>query len=249
MREGTSIDPRFWYRPLTRDKVRSILQDKARTALPMMGFMAVYGIVFVLIEHWNRLHYTIIHMAVDDMIPFCEVFIIPYVLWFAYVSLFTVYLLFYDEKSYHRTCTFLAAGMAAFLLVSIFFPNIHFLRPEVMPRDNIFTRMVSLIYAADTPTNLTPSIHVFNSLAVMDGVRHQKDGLFSRKSVRIPMYILGVLIVLSTMFIKQHSFSDVLIGIGFACVLHVLVYRFDFVFISSRRSGRIRKGILSQDRI
>ena len=247
MREGTIFDPRCWYRTLTNEKARYTLAGKTKVAMPMLAFMAVYGIVFVLIEHWNRLHYTIIHMAVDDMIPFWEVFIIPYVLWFAYVSLFTVYLLFRDETSYHRTCTFLAAGMAAFLLVSILFPNIHFLRPEVMPRDNVFTRMVSMIYAADTPTNLTPSIHVFNSLAVMEGVRHQKEGIFARKAARIPMYVLGILIVLSTMFIKQHSFSDVLIGIGLACVLHVLVYRFDFLFISPKRTKRVYNGALSQN--
>ena len=66
-----------------------------------------------------------------------------------------------DEKSYHEVCTFLVIGMTLFLAVSVVFPNILFLRPETPPRNNIFTYMCERLFAIDTPTNVTPSIHVY----------------------------------------------------------------------------------------
>ena len=218
----------------SRDELALLLSTKLRTALPMIFFMIGYCGIFVLVEKWNRLHYTVIHMALDDAIPFCEVFIIPYMLWFLYVMAFTIFILFADEDGFRRVSTLLMLGMGLFLAVSIVFPNIHFLRPEVMPRDNVFTRLVQFIYSSDTPTNLTPSIHVYNSLAIMIGTAHTRIRPFDRKLARILSYGLGFSIILSTMFIKQHSVSDVLVAFALMAVAYVAVYRFNFTFYRRR---------------
>lgn len=224
--------------PVWKDVIRS----KFRTAFPMLVFTASYLAVFFLIESWNRLHFTVIHMAADDVIPFCEVFILPYLAWFFYVSLYTVYLLITDEENYHKTATYLAIGMGVFLFISIVFPNIHFLRPEVMPRQNIFTDLVQIIYSNDTPTNLTPSIHVYNSIAIMIAVLHTNTA-FMKRSVIVKGLLLvqGVLIILSTMFIKQHSVSDVLVAFALSAMVYILVYRLDFVFTPVRLSRKLRR--------
>ena len=62
---------------------------KVRLAVPMALYVLFYCVSFLLIENWNRLRYTVIHTAVDDAVPFCEWFVIPYLLWFAYVCGFT----------------------------------------------------------------------------------------------------------------------------------------------------------------
>ena len=210
------------------------LSDRIRLARPMFFYMIAYLISFSLIEHWNRLHYTVIHTGIDDMIPFTPVFVIPYLLWFPYVLCFGLFLLKYNEEAYHRLATTLAFGMTVFIFVSVIFPNIHLMRPETMPADNVFTRMVSMLYMADTPTNLTPSIHVYNSLAIMIGTAHTRIRPFDRKPVRILMYGLGLSIILSTMFIKQHSVSDVLVAFALMAVAYVAVYRFNFTFYRRR---------------
>ena len=225
----------------SRDELALLLSEKLRTALPMIFFMIGYGGIFVLVEKWNRLHYTVIHMALDDAIPFCEVFIIPYMLWFVYVLAFTIFILFADEEGYRRVSTLLMLGMGLFLAVSIVFPNIHFLRPEVMPRDNVFTRLVS----SDTPTNLTPSIHVYNSLAIMIGTAHTRIRPFDRKFARILSYGLGFSIILSTMFIKQHSVSDVLVAFALMAVAYVAVYRFGFSFYRRRRKKSAYRSVFN----
>ena len=71
-----------------------------------------------------------------------------------------------------------------------------------MPRDNIFTRMVAALYKTDTPTNLWPGIHVYNSLGAHIAVMKSRH-LENKKGIRIGSFILCVSIILSTMFISM----------------------------------------------
>lgn len=236
-------DSGYGYGPLAGKTLPEIVRYKVKLAVPMAAFAVFYCVTFALIEKWNRLHYTVIHTAVDDRIPFCELFIIPYLLWFVYAFGFTFYLFLQDEKSYHEVGTFLAIGMTVFLAVSVFFPNILFLRPETMPRNNILTYMCERLYAIDTPTNVTPSIHVYNSLCVMIAVWRTDAGLIRSKLSKILMTVFGFLIILSTMFLKQHSFSDVIIATGLALFSYILVYRLGFVFIGKKQCRVIYESV------
>ena len=218
---------------------RSMIREKVKAAIPMLLYVLFYCTSFMILENWNRQHYTVIHTAVDDRIPFCEWFVIPYFLWFVYIVGFTIYVFVHDEKCYHETCTFLAIGMTVFLVVSVFFPNILYLRPRVFPRDNILTDLCRALYAIDTPTNVTPSIHVYNSLAIMIGVWHTNKGVHRHLWSKALVTFQGFMIILATMFIKQHSFSDVVIAIGLSIAAYILVYKLGFVAvgIKTKESG------------
>lgn len=195
-------------------------------AIPLIIYGIIYMSWFAHLEKTVTSHYKVIHVALDDKIPFCEVFVIPYMLWFAYVAVVTLYFFFKDKDDYFRTCTFLFTGMTIFLLVSTLWPNGHHLRPYVMPRDNVFTHLLSIIYQADTPTNLWPSIHVYNSLGCHIAVMKSKH-LAEKKGIRIASLILCVSIILSTMFIKQHSVFDVTTAFIMAAIMYGLVYGSD----------------------
>lgn len=224
----------FWKRLLI------LSRDASKPAWPMLLFIVFYMICFDKLEHMHVLHYTVIHLRVDDLIPFCEVFIIPYLLWFPYMIVNEVYFYTFDEYTYHRTARMLAAGMTVFLAVSYLFPNIQHLRPAVMPRDNIFTRMVSGLYRIDTPTNILPSIHVYNTLVLMTGVRKCSHFFIREKTgIRWFQYILGVLIILSTMLIKQHSVFDVLCAFGMAFIAYVIAYQPGLVADTQRRKNTV----------
>ncbi len=119
-------------------------------------------------------------------------------------------------------------GMTVFLLISTFFPNIQYLRPFIMPRDNVFTRLVSHLYQIDTSTNLWPSIHVYNSLGVFFAVINNKT-LSSHKGIQLGSFIMSSLIILSTVFIKQHSMFDVMTAFILAAIVYTIVYRFDVI--------------------
>ena len=177
--------------------------DLLKLAVPILIYAPIYLSWFIYIEKHKFAHYAVVHTMIDDYIPFVEAFIIPYFMWFAYVSLTLLFFMFsFDIEDYYKNFFFLATGMTIFLVISTLFPNMHNLRPAVMPRDKIFTHLVQVIYSSDTPTNLWPSIHVYNSIGTMIAVHHSKR--FNKIGVVI-MDVIGWLIILSTLFAHIHS--------------------------------------------
>ena len=174
---------------------------------------------FVFLEK-NVLHYSIIHIRLDDYIPFNEYFIIPYFLWFAYVAVAIMFFFFTNKEDYYKLCAFLFIGMTISLIICTIWPNGHNLRPTEFARENIFTDMVRGLWATDTPTNIFPSIHVYNSIGVHLAVMNS-EALKKKRVVRIISFALMASICLSTVFLKQHSALD---GIG-AIVMSMFMYR------------------------
>ena len=191
-----------------KEKLKEIVKI-SRDGWPMIAFMAVYFLCFLLLESRTGVRYTEIHAEIDDRIPFVEAFVIPYILWFPYIAFTVVYLFFADREAYDRTATMLYLGMTVFLAVSLVFPNILYLRPYVMPRDNVFTRIVAGLYRTDTSTNVFPSIHVYNTVVLLGGLFRSRGRLAEKLWFRFAALLLSVLIILSTVFLKQHSVVDV----------------------------------------
>lgn len=133
--------------------------EKYKHIIPLAIFGVIYVLWFYLLEHRTNVQYMVVHMNIDDYIPFCEYFVVPYLLWFAYVPAVLGYLFFKDRRNYDRCAVFLCTGMLIFLVISTFIPNIQHLRLHTMPRHNVFTVLVSQLWQTDTPTNLFPSIH------------------------------------------------------------------------------------------
>ena len=120
-------------------------------------------------------------------------------------------------------CAFLYTGMTIFLIVSTIYPNGHFLRPDSFEKDTIFTQLVGWLYQTDTSTNIFPSIHVFNSVSVHLAVIYNEK-LKKNKVICASSFILMISIVLSTVFLKQHSMFDMITALGLCLVLHQLIY-------------------------
>ena len=77
-----------------------------------------------------------------------------------------------------------------------------------------------MLYATDTPLNVCPSIHVFNSVTLM--MAYYRSHIFeepSRRWMRPASAVLCVSIIASTVLLKQHSCIDVLLGILLAMAL------------------------------
>ena len=197
--------------------------ERYKHAIPLFIYAIIYLSWFGYLEKTVKRPANLIHMNLDDKIPFCEVFIVPYLLWFVYISAVVLYFFFKDKQDYYRACTFLFTGMTVFLVVSTLWPNGHHLRPAVMPRDNIFSTMVAMLYKTDTPTNLWPSIHVYNSLGAHFAV-FRNEKLHRKPVVHIGSLVLCVSIILSTMFLKQHSVFDVLTAFIMAAVMYIVAH-------------------------
>ncbi len=198
---------------------------KYKHGIPMVVYLICYLIAFGLVEQYTKDHYNLIHVVLDDKIPFIEAFIIPYLLWFPYVACFVLYFIFFDKENYWQMFWFLVTGMTLFIIVSAVYPNGQELRPDIFPRDNVFTRMIAGLYGTDTSTNILPSIHVYNSIGIHIAVM-KSDKLKKHRIVQLVSGILCVLIILSTMFIKQHSVVDVVAAFALAVITYVIFYVF-----------------------
>ncbi|MGN0341714.1 MAG: serine/threonine protein phosphatase [Roseburia sp.] len=186
-------------------------------------YVGIYFPWFAYLEKHVTTHFNVIHMAIDDYIPFCEIFIIPYLLWFVYVAGTVLHFFFKNKQDFYKLCTFLFVGMTIFLIISTVYPNGHYLRPHTFARDNIFTHMVSWLYSTDTATNLFPSIHVYNSLGVHFAICHSQEFKKNTK-IKAGSFVLMTSIILATMLLKQHSVFDVITAFVMAAVMYTFVY-------------------------
>lgn len=191
------------------------------------AWVFLYALIYLPWFAWLEQHVTddfhIVHMAIDDYIPFVEYFVVPYFLWFAYVAAGVAYFFFKNKGDFYRLCSFLFIGMTIFLVISTIYPNGHTLRPEHFTHENLFTRAVAWLYATDTPTNLFPSIHVYNSIGIHIAIT-KSECFRGKKITKLISFLLCTSIILSTMFLKQHSFFDVLTAFVMAGIMYCFVY-------------------------
>ncbi len=192
-----------------------------------LAVMSVYAVFYLIAFYYLERRDVAVHeinFGIDEYIPFCEIFIVPYLLWFAYVAVTVVYLCIRDREESDKLVAFLMAGMTIFIVVSAVFPNGHNLRPKVFERDNIFIDLIRQLYMADTPTNILPSIHVYNSIAIMIAVWRSRC-FAGHNVIKTLMLSLGMSIICSTVLIKQHSMLDVLLAFLLSAVMYSICYK------------------------
>ena len=191
------------------------------------AFVFLYGFIympwFMYLEQHITKDYYLIHSPLDDYIPFVEFFVVPYLLWFLFITAGSFYLFFTDKKGFLQMAAFLIIGMTVFLIICTVYPNGLNLRPAVFPRENIFVDLVRHVYSMDTPTNVLPSIHVFNSIGLCIGLT-RTESLRKKPGVRLAIQLFTLSIILSTMFLKQHSVTDVLAGLALSGILYQFIY-------------------------
>lgn len=198
---------------------------KNKRIIWVLLYVPVYLLWFFALEQVTPEHPFVVTNPLDKFIPFCEYFIVPYLLWFPYLigSLFYFYR---TEKDcgFFKLAGTLMAGLTVCLIIYTVFPNAQNLRVAEYPRQNIFTTLVRLLQQMDTPTNVCPSIHVFSTIAVQIAVM-RSERLKKERVLRGVLCVLVILICLSTVFLKQHSLTDMLCAFVLNAVLYFIFYR------------------------
>ena len=175
---------------------------------------------------------TPIYCGLDDLIPFCEWFAIPYFLWFAYIVVGHIFLFFTSREDFVRMCMFLYVGMTICLIIYTVFPNCQELRVDydALSRSNILIQAIAELQSHDTPCNVFPSIHCLNSIGMHIAISKSEHLGKYRKPVGYGSFILMVLIIMSTVMIKQHSILDVFGSLVLAVPLYLLAYKTNLKF-------------------
>lgn len=158
-------------------------------------------------------------LFIDKYIPFVEAFIVPYIIWGPFIFLSFLFFFFRNRSSYYRmivssvTGHFVSYGF--YMLYQTTVP-----RPAITP-DTWLLRMVQYIYTHDEPVNCFPSIHVLTTYLMMRAYAMERLPRILQWLVQS----IGLSIILSTVFVKQHVVADIIGAVVLAEVLLLLVYQ------------------------
>jgi hypothetical protein len=181
--------------------VRSALRKYAP-----LGWMLVFPVLGLLYAWTNKVDGQPLYSLVtplDRWIPFVKYFAVPYALWIFYIYLCLFYFLKKDIRVYYRSVlTYIVCTLVCYIIYSVFQTTVP--RP-VLTGNDPFTELVRYLYNRDQPYNCFPSIHCFSSYMV---ARMTFASEFRNKRNMTLIGGMSALIVLSTLFIKQHAVLD-----------------------------------------
>lgn len=194
-----------------------------RSHLPYALILPLYLAMYMLAEQLVVDEYWVSWIPLDNHIPFCKWFVLPYVSWYAFMILPGILLMLKNGESFKKYMLYVAAGFFSALIFCLIFPNGQDLRPPQLSDDHFCDRLLMAIYSADTNTNVCPSMHVIGSLGVVFAAWHNFRGRLH--PLRWLTLLHALVICASTVLVKQHSILDVFIGIPWALICGWLVYR------------------------
>ena len=171
--------------------------------LKLLLYWPLFGLLFWFAERGVEVdEYHIMYCALDEYIPFCEWFLIPYLFWFVFLVGMHLYTLLFDVHAFRRMMYFIILTYSAALVIFFLFPNTQHLRPAEFPRDNALTRFLQhLLFASwDVKRFTAPGWRAF-------------------------FLVCAALISISTVFLKQHSVLDILAALILCAAAYFMVYR------------------------
>jgi len=176
----------------------------------LLGWIGYFALYFITENFIPRDNCYPVHCWLDDVIPFCEVFVIFYVGWYVLIVVSLIYFALYNPDNFKKLMTFIIVTQVVAMFIYIVFPSRQDLRPETFTRNNVFTWIMEIIYSADTSTNVCPSLHVAYSIGIASTWLKEKSASVGAKAFTV---IFCILVCLSTAFVKQHSVVDGLVAI------------------------------------
>ena len=192
--------------------------------LKLLLFWPLFGLAFLFLERGPDRSWFVVQCGLDNAIPFCEYFVIPYLFWFFYIIFMNFYSFFYDRQIFVKYMKFTIITYTITIIVYVLFPTAQELRPDIaaLGRENMFTEFLKHFYMFDTNTNVCPSLHVTGAVAVWAAGIHSKH--FSTVFWRIVSTVIMLMICASTVFLKQHSIIDAIFAAVMCAVVYVVVF-------------------------
>lgn len=196
-----------------------------KSHLVYLKLMLIFPLLHIVYKLLNTPHGKIHNLstAFDVSLPFVKVFIIPYITWYIFTYIVFIYIYQKDKKIYLRTIITYAACLVVSYLIFYFFQTT-VPRPSLVGND-IFTNLVRLVYKFDKPFNCFPSIHVLSCYLIIKSIKLLKTQDNFIKSL---ICFICALIILSTLFVKQHVLLDILCAILLVEVVKKPIFKFDW---------------------
>ena len=185
------------------------MKKETKKFLKSISFFAIIQpLVFAIIKYLQNNYHTLV-LPIDNMISFMPYYVHIYNLFYPFTILSYYYLFKKDEKNFDIG---IKAGIISSIIAYIIFliyPTI-MIRPDIsnLNIDSITHFILKMTYYYDTPAlNCFPSLHCTFCFIII-----YMTSISSKINVKNKIFIntLSALIILTTLFIKQHYFLDVI---------------------------------------
>lgn len=171
-------------------------------------------------------------IVIDHLIPVVPIFVLPYLLWYVFMFCYLIYFCFKDTTVYKHTLVTIVIGEFICFICYVYFQST-VARPSV-EGTGMFSTLLQFVYAQDNPYNCFPSIHVLTTYTIMLASVNIKNKHFINTLL---IQSMGALIILSTLFTKQHVIVDVVASM----LIVSLVYSLLFIRSTEHQLKRARK--------
>jgi len=178
----------------------------------------------------------------DRSLPLIKIFIIPYMtLWF-FLAFCFVYLCLKNRKIYYKIMLTLSLCYVVAFITYYFFQTT-VIRPVITGND-IFSKLILFTYNSDEPYNCFPSIHVITAYLAVKGINASN----AKKSIKIPVSVIGFLIIISTEFVKQHVIMDILFAMFLCDVIYnsIVYVQQEYEIYNSKKDYNLGKQNIKQ---
>jgi membrane-associated phospholipid phosphatase len=201
-----------------RTGLRGLLDSRGITRAHLLALLSM-PVISSLYQFFNRPIGSVrdLTLPLDGRIPLVPQFIIIYHLWYLFIVFNIGYLLLKDRDEFLRAILSINLGNILAYITFFFFQS-RVPRPE-LTGGGIFDSIVRFTYTIDQPYNGFPSIHVLTTTVMMIALARMEI----RKSYKYGSLIFGGLIILSTVFVKQHVILDILGGLIYAGASYVII--------------------------
>lgn len=186
-----------------------VMQERFKKIILLLTIIALYIGVYRLVQTMNPAGINLA-IGLDTFIPFIPEFAVIYLLHIP--MLVFVFAFYWNDYAAYRSMSLMLITviLISIMIYSAFQTEIS--RPIIASTD-FFTLLTNTIYKYDMPNNAFPSLHV-SLTATISTVIYEKN-----TTVGIILMFMTFLIILSTVFIKQHVFLDLIGGLMLAFVI------------------------------
>lgn len=176
----------------------------------------INAVIYFLIKFFIS-EFHLIGSTLDDKIPFIPIFIIPYSIWYPFIIISYFFVFKNSENKFKRLISVTIFALLIAYACFIIYPTM-VNRPIVDSYNSLSLLILHITYKLDVPVNCFPSCHCLLSFITMFFVSFDKD---MNKYFRVIVGVVSILIVLSTLFVKQHVIIDVLGALVISTILFI----------------------------
>ncbi|NQX61447.1 phosphatase PAP2 family protein [Paenibacillus qinlingensis] len=173
------------------------------------------GLIYIQLNQDNGTAYSLM-TDLDRQIPFIKGFVVPYLFWYVFLAVGFLYLAYRDRSNYFQTLVeFIIGLLLCYSVYAIYQTTVP--RPDISGSDWLL-QTVQWVYRSDQPFNCFPSTHVLTAYLMMRSYLRSVPIALRYKMIAAGM---SILIIVSTLFVKQHVLMDI---VGAVLVAEGVVY-------------------------